>query len=302
MTHTGSAPQRRLLWSKLRFWHFCAGAIVLFALCFFGLPLLWLFLAASHTDSSLFTAAPFSWGSWSNVAQSWSNLTQYEGTHLWTWAFNSLIYSVFGVGLSLIAALPAGYILATEIFPGRRIILLATLVAMITPNAAIVLPIFLEMHLIGLNNTRVSLILATGFFPFGVYLAFIYFATALPKEILNSARVDGANAWQVFYRVALPLAKPAIALIAFFSFVANWSNYFLAFVLLTDDKLHNLPVGLTSLVSGARALSFSAATGIPIRRPEAILAAILIVLPVLVIFLFSQRFIREGQLAGGDKG
>ncbi len=297
----GDARRRRFT-RRLRFWHFGAGAVVLFGLCFFGLPLVWLFLAASQTDASLFTAAPFSWGGWDNVGTTWSNLTTYEGTQLWTWAFNSVVYSVGGVGLSLVAALPAGYALAMLEFPGRRVVLLTTLIAMITPNAAVVLPIFLEMDLLGLNNTRVSLVLATAFFPFGVYLSFIYFATALPREILNSARVDGGNAWQVFYRIALPLAKPAIALIAFFSFVANWSNYFLAFVLLSDDKLYNLPVGLTALVSGARALSFSAATGIPVRRPEAIQAAILIVLPVLVVFLFSQRYIRAGQLAGGEKG
>lgn len=295
-------PANRGRHSRLRLWHFAAGAITLFALCFFGLPLLWLFLAVSQTDSSLFTTPPFSFGGWDNVAAAWTNLSSYEGAHLATWALNSLIYSVGGVGLSLVAALPAGYALATMKFPGRKAILLITLVAMITPNAAVVLPIFLEMNLIGLNNTRLSLVLATAFFPFGIYLAFIYFTTSLPKEVLNSARVDGANAWQMFYRVALPLAKPAIALIAFFSFIANWSNYFLAFVLLSDDSLYNLPVGLTGLVSGSRALSFSAATGIPIRRPEAILAAILIVLPVLVIFLFSQRFIRAGQLAGAEKG
>lgn len=302
MQETISSPRRRSTGKRLQTWHFAAGAIVLFALCFFGLPLAWLFLAASQTEASLFTAAPFSWGGWDNVTATWSNLINYEGTHLGTWIFNSVIYSVGGVGLSLIAALPAGYALATLDFPGRRAVLLITLVAMITPNAAVVLPIFLEMNMLGLNNTRISLVLATAFFPFGVYLAFIYFATSLPKEILNSARVDGATPFQVFYRIALPLAKPVIALIAFFSFLANWSNYFLAFVLLSDDKLYNLPVGLTALISGARALSFSAATGIPVRRPEAIQAAILVVLPVLIIFLFSQRFIRAGQLAGGDKG
>ncbi len=287
---------------KLAFWQLAAGLIVLFAMCFFGLPLLWLFLAATQTDASLFSEPPLSFGSWENVGQTWTNLVTYEGTQLGTWALNSLIYSVGGVGLSLVAALPAGYALATHAFPGRRAILLVTMVAMITPNAAVVLPIFLEMNLLGLNNTRISIILATAFFPFGVYLAFIYFATSLPREILNSARVDGASPWQVFRWIALPLAKPAIALIAFFSFVANWSNYFLAFVLLSDDELYNLPVGLTSLISGARALSFSAATGIPVRRPEAIQAALLLVLPVLVIFLFSQRFIRTGQLAGSEKG
>lgn len=293
------APRHR---RRLVFWPFAAGAIALFALCFFGLPLAWLFIAVSQTDASLFTAPPFSWGNWENVVAAWTNLTGFEGTQLGIWTLNSLIYSVGGVGLSLVAALPAGYVLATQEFPGRRLILLVTLVAMITPNAAIVLPIFLEMSLLGLNNTRISLVLATAFFPFGVYLAFIYFATSLPREILNSARIDGASPWQTFWRVGLPLATPAIALIAFFSFVANWSNYFLAFVLLSDDELYNLPVGLTALISGSRALSFSALTGIPVRRPEAILAAILVVLPVLVIFLFSQRYIRAGQLAGAEKG
>lgn len=287
---------------RIQIWHFAAAGIALFALCFFGLPLLWLFLAASQTDASLFSAPPLSFGSFENVAATWTNLTTYDGAHLRLWIFNSIVYSLGGVSVSLIAALPAGYVLATQEFFGRRAILLVTMIAMITPNAAVVLPIFLEMSLLGLNNTRISMVLATGFFPFGVYLAFIYFATSLPREVLNSARVDGANALQVFLQIALPLAKPAISLIAFFSFVANWSNYFLAFVLLSDDKLYNLPVGLTALISGARALSFSAATGIPIRRPEAIQAALLLVIPVLIIFLFSQRFIRAGQLAGSEKG
>lgn len=279
-----------------------AAALLSVALCFFGLPLVWLFLAVSQTDASLFTATPFSWGGWDNVVAAWTNLTAYEGAHLGRWAMNSAIYSVGGVTLSLIAAIPAGYVLATMDFPGRRAILLVTLVAMITPNAAVVLPIFLEMNLLGLSNTRIAMVLATGFFPFGVYLAFIFFATSLPKDLMNAAEVDGASPLQAFCLVALPLARPAIALIAFFSFLANWSNYFLAFVLLSDDRLHNLPVGLTALISGARALSHSAATGIPIRRPEALMAAILVVLPVLIVFLFSQRFIRAGQLAGAEKG
>lgn len=295
-------PPRRHAPIRIKFWHFVTGAITLFALCFFGLPLVWLFTAASQTEASLFTAPPFSWGSWDNVVTAWGTIVDYDGTHLGLWITNSVIYSVGGVSLSLVAALPAGYVLATQEFPGRRAILLITMVAMITPNAAVVLPIFLEMNLIGLNNTRIAMVLATAFFPFGVYLAFIYYATSMPREVLNSARVDGANSLQIFLRIVLPLSKPVIALIAFFSFVANWSNYFLAFVLLSDDSLYNLPVGITALISGSRALSFAGASGAPIQRPGAILAAILIVLPVLVIFLFSQRFIRSGQLSGSEKG
>jgi hypothetical protein len=93
-----------------------------------------------------------------------------------------------------------------------------------------------------------------------------------------------------------------VALIAFFSFLANWSNYFLAFVLLSDDKLYNLPVGLTALISGSGALSNSTASEIPIRMPEAIQASILVIAPVLIIFLISQKFVRTGMLSGAEKG
>ena len=219
-----------------------------------------------------------------------------------TWATNSLIYSVGGVLLSLVASIPGGYALAASEFPGRKLILVLTLIAMITPSTAVVLPIFLEMNLLGLNNTYGGLILASGFFPFGVYLTYVYFSTSLPKSVMDSARIDGCDRFQLFSRIALPLARPIVALVAFFSFLAIWSNYFLAFVLLTDDKLYNLPVGLTVLVSSSGALSNLPSNDVPIKKPEVILAAILVVLPVLLIFMIAQRFVRSGMLSGAEKG
>ena len=93
-----------------------------------------------------------------------------------------------------------------------------------------------------------------------------------------------------------------VALVAFFSFIGIWSNYFLAFVLLTDDKLYNLPVGLTVLISTSGALSNLPANDVPIKKPEVILAAILVILPVLLIFIAAQRFVRSGMLSGAEKG
>ena len=147
-----------------------------------------------------------------------------------------------------------------------------------------------------------GLILASGFFPFGVYLTYVYFSTSLPKSVMDSARIDGCDRFQLFSRIALPLARPIVALVAFFSFLAIWSNYFLAFVLLTDDKLYNLPVGLTVLVSSSGALSNLPSNDVPIKKPEVILAAILVVLPVLLIFMVAQRFVRSGMLSGAEKG
>jgi len=184
----------------------------------------------------------------------------------------------------------------------RSTVNVLTLIAMITPSTAVVLPIFLQMHLLGLTNTYAGFILASGFFPFGVYLAYIYFSTSLPKGVMDSARVDGCTRAQLFTRIALPLAKPAMALVAFFSFLGIWSNYFLAFVLLSDDALYNLPVGLTTLVSGSGALSNLPTEGIPIKKPEVILAAILVALPVMLIFLFAQGRVRSGLLTGAEKG
>lgn len=277
-------------------------ATLAFAVCFFGIPLLWLFIAATRSQSSLFTDPPFTLGDWPTIAQTWTNLTSYNDFQIVRWAANSAIYSVGGVGLSLVSAIPAGYVLAVYRFPGRKLILILTLVAMITPSSAIVLPLYLEMSLLGLNNTYLGLILATGFFPFGVYLAYIYFVSSLPEGILDAARIDGCGRLRLFLSIGLPLAGPAVALVAFFSFVANWSNYFLAFVLLSSDNLYNLPLGLTTLISSSGALNNTTPSAIPVRMPEAILAAILVIAPVLVVFLISQRYVRSGTLSGAVKG
>ena len=276
-------------------------ATLIFGLCFYGIPLLWLFLASFRTESALFSDGPWSWGSLEAFRDTWVNLVTYNDFQMGRWAWNSLIYSAGGVGLSLIAVIPAGYVLAVYDFPGRKAILVITLIAMITPNTAVALPIFLQMSALGLNNTYLGMILATAFFPFGVYLAYIYFATSLPKGILDSGRIDGCNQFQLFSRVALPLSGPVTALIAFFSFLANWSNYFLAFVLLSDDKLYNLPVGLAALLSSSGALGNDVANNIPIKKPEAIMAAIMVILPVLLVFMVSQRYVRAGLLSGAEK-
>lgn len=287
---------------KMSYGRFAIFACLAFALLFYGVPLLWLFIAVTKDQVTLFADPPFAIGTWDNVMSTWHDLTTYNNFQILDWAWNSVIYSVGGVSVSLLTAIPAGYALALFDFPGRKMFLILTLIALITPSQAVVLPIFLELLALGLTNTYLGLTLAVGFFPFGVYLAYVFFSTALPKGVMEAARADGCNRFQLFIHIALPLAKPIIALVAFFSFLANWSNYFLAFVLLSDDKLFNLPLGLTTLLSGAKTLSNQAASDIPIKMPEAILAAIIVVLPVLLVFLVSQRFVRTGMLAGAEKG
>ena len=277
-------------------------SVLAFAFLFYTTPIIWLLMAVFRDEPGLYTTGPFSIGRIENFTTTWNRLFTYEAFTVGRWALNSAVYTIGGVTLSLIAVLPAGFVLATYDFRFRKLILVLTLIAMITPNTVVALPIFLQMQSLGLNNSYFGMIIATAFFPFGMYLAYIYYATSLPAGLIDSARIDGASKFEVFTKVALPLSKPLIALIAFFSFLANWSNYFLAFVLLTKDELYSLPVGLAVLISSSGALGVDVANDIPIKKPEAILASLLVIAPVLVIFILSQRFVRSGTLSGAEKG
>jgi multiple sugar transport system permease protein len=124
----------------------------------------------------------------------------------------------------------------------------------------------------------------------------------MPLSVIESARIDGCGHFKTFFRIALPMSKPLIALVSFFSFVNNWNNYFLAFVLISDDSKLNLPVGLTALLSSTGAINPRTASNIPIGLQEAILAAIIVVLPIILIFLASQKHVRSGLNAGAEKG
>ena len=283
--------------------NFVIWSLLSFFVVFYGLPLLWLLIAGTRTESSLISDPPLAFGSFAAMKQTFLNLTGFNNFQILRWALNSVIYTLCSVSLTLFACIPAGYALAMSQFKGRKFILIMTLIAMITPSQAIILPIFLEMTLLGLTNTYSGLILASSFFPFGVYLAYIFYATSLPKSVVESARVDGCGHFQCFLHMGLPLAKPLVALLAFFSFVNNWNNYFLAFVLITDDDKQNLPVGLTTLINSSGALDLQAAlNNIPVRQPETIQAAILVVLPIIIVFLMSQKHVRSGLNAGAEKG
>lgn len=265
-------------------------------------PLIWLLLAPTKTNAEMSAGNPLSFGSIETAIAAWDHLAAYNDGVVFAWMGNSVLYSVASVVLSVVVAVPAAYALATMSFTGRRAVLTLTLVAMVVPATAVVLPLFLELNALRLTNTAVSVILPASFYPFGVYLAYVYFATSLPKELLEAARIDGCGELRVFLNTALPLAKPIIAILVFFSFVANWSNYFLPFVMLSDTQLYNLPVGLGNLISGSGALNPAmGATDLPIHYPEVALAGLVVVVPVAVLFIAFQRFLIRGLLSGSVK-
>ncbi|GAA0357975.1 carbohydrate ABC transporter permease [Actinoallomurus spadix] len=269
-------------------------------LLFFVVPVLWLLLAATKTDDQLVHGDPLSFGSWSGLRHNWQALTSYQGDAIFLWLRNSAVYSFLALAITLCVTIPAGYALAMTEFRGRRTLLVATLVVMLMPNATLVVPLFLEINAVHLAGSMWSVILPYSFYPFGVYLTYIYFSTAMPKELLAAAKLDGCSEFGVFRRIALPLATPVVALVGFFSFVANWTNYFLPYVLLPDSDQFPVQVGLGTLLNNVP--QFNPTVGsLEVQRPELALATLLAITPVLVVFLFSQRFLVAGMLAGATK-
>ena len=266
-----------------------AASAVLFAFAvFFVVPLAWLVLAPTKTDDDLLTRSPLAVGDLHNVLVAWRNLNTFGGHIYRRWMENSLLYSLSATAIALAVALPAGYGLAVGRFRGRRLVLSLTLIAMLIPASSLVLPIYLELNAMRLIGNAFSIILPFAFFPFGVFLAYMYYATALPPGLLDAARIDGCNELQAFVRVALPLAKPVAALIFFFSFVADWNNFFLPYAILPDQTQFPVQVGLTDIFRSS--------------RPTVALATLIAALPVAIVFVVSQRALVRGATMGATHG
>ncbi|NQX11213.1 carbohydrate ABC transporter permease [Microbacteriaceae bacterium VKM Ac-2855] len=274
--------------------------LLLFALLF-TIPVIWLLLAPTKTAAELLQDPPFSVGGFDTLMTNWNELVQFQNGIVWTWLGNSVLYSGVALVITLVVSIPAGYALALTEFRLRKALLVATLIVMLIPNTALVLPIFLELSAAKLIGNPLAVILPFSFFPFGVYLAYIYFSTSVSKDLLNAARIDGASELRVFLQIAMPLATPVIALVGFFNLVGNWNNYFLPFVTVPGRK-SPIQVGLVELLSNVPLFNPTSSASVTISLPVLALATLVSVAPVLVIFLFSQRFLVSGMTAGGTKG
>nr|WP_315266898.1 carbohydrate ABC transporter permease [Microbacterium lemovicicum] len=278
-----------------------AVVIALFFVVFFALPLVWLILAPTKTPRELLLNGPFDFGAFATLAENWNALTAFQNGIVWTWLGNAAFYTGAALVLTLLVSIPAGYALAMIDFKLRRALLAVTLIVMLIPSTALVLPTFLELSAVKLIGNPLAVILPFSFFPFGVYLTYIYFSTSISKDLLDAARIDGAGEWRVFWRVAMPLATPVIALVGFFNVVGNWNNYFLPFVMVPGRRAP-IQVGLAELLSNVPLFNPTSAGSVTIELPVLALATLVSVAPVLLIFLFSQRFLVTGMTAGGTKG
>lgn len=246
--------------------------------------------------------------SWDHARYSWSQVNGFgpgAGGLFTQWMINSLVISVGGALIAVVAAIPAGYAMARLRFRGRRILLFVTLLAMVMPNTVLVIPLFLEVAAIGAVGQLWPVVVIMGFFPFGAYLAYIHFMTTMPPELVEAARIDGLREISIFTKVAIPISKQAVALVAFFSFVANWTNFFLPLALLSSNQNNKtVSIGLQELIGASPLFNPTVAAGLNVKlyMPQLALATFISMLPLLIVFLGAQRFLMRGQTVGAVKG
>ena len=203
---------------------------------------------------------------------------------------NSLLVSVLGTLMTLITSSMAGYAFAKLRFPGREKLFALLLTAMLVPSQVGMLPLFLMLKKLGLVNTYAGVLVPWLASVFGIFLVRQY-AQAIPEDLLNSARLDGAGEGRIYRSIVLPNLAPVLATLAVFVFMSSWNDFLWPLVILSDERHYTLPVALASLV------------GEHVQDTELMMAgAVVTVLPVLLVFIVLQRWYIRGVMAGSVKG
>jgi multiple sugar transport system permease protein len=191
----------------------------------------------------------------------------------------------------LVTASLAGYAFAHLAFPGKNILFYLILATIMIPLQATIIPVFILISHLGLSDTLFSLILPALPTAFGTFLLRQYFL-GIPKEYEESALIDGANQWQIFFRVYFPLATPGLAILAVLTFNYHWNEFFRPLIFLNTKERFTIPLGLFDLQGYMMTGSISV-----------VLAGIVLsLIPVIIIYIFGQRYLIEGIMAGGLKG
>lgn len=263
---------------------------------YFLIPFFWLVISSTKSQADLFGTFGF-WFSpdfhlFANVQQ----LFTFNSGIYARWLLNTLLYAGVGAVVGTFIASMAGYALAKYTFRGRNLTFSIILGAILVPATTLALPLYLLMSSVGLTNTYWSVLLPSLVSPFGVYLSRIYAASAVPDELLEAARMDGANEFTTFL-IALHLMTPALVTILLFQFVAIWNNYFLPLVMLNDSNLFPITVGLQTW----NVTATNASAGQTIYN-LIITGSLLSSIPLLIGCIILQRFWRGGLGTGSIKG
>lgn len=263
---------------------------------YFVVPIWWLIVASTKSTGSLFSSPAFWFDNPSSFFTNIQGLFEHQNGIYWTWLGNSFLYSfTAGIGATVVAVL-AGYGFAKYSFKGRNVIFAIILGSVMVPLTALVIPQFMLLSQYGLINTGWAVILPSLLNPFGVYLMRVYTQDAIPDELLEAARIDGAGEWRTFLQVVFPLLRPAIVTVLLLSIVGTWNNFFLPLAMLTSPETLPVTVGLNRWLT----LSNAGAGGEQVWNLITS-GAFISVVPLILSFLFLQRYWQGGLAIGGVK-
>ena len=268
-----------------------ATVLLLLGAAYCLLPVLWVLIASSKSASELFSTFTFTPST--HLFDNIGYLTEYRDGLYWRWMANTVVYAGVGATASTLVSAMAGFALARYTFRGKSLIFNLVLAGVLVPGVILAVPQYLLLAKVGMTNTYWAVLLPSMISPYGIYLARIFAAATVPTEVLEAARIDGAGDWRTFARVALPMMRGGLVTVFLFQFVAIWNNYMLPFIMLGDDRLFPVTVGLSGLLN-------QGATQ-PAMYTAVVTGAMLSVVPLVALFLALQRYWRVDISAGAVK-
>ena len=268
--------------------------MAVFALYSF-VPLVYLLVNSTKSQASLLSTFGLWFGGGFDLFGNLAKLFTYRDGIFLQWLGNTVLYVVVGAGGATVLATIAGYGLAKYDFPGKRLVFALVLGAVAVPGTALAVPTFLLFSQVHLTNTPWAIILPSLISPFGLYLVWTYASEAVPTELLEAARLDGAGEFRTFFSVSLRLLAPGMVTVLLFAIVATWNNYFLPLIMLSDPTWYPLTVGLSQWNAQATGVGAQ-----PIYN-LVITGSLITIIPIVVAFLFLQRFWQSGLSAGSVK-
>jgi multiple sugar transport system permease protein len=258
---------------------------------FFMMPLIWS-LANSFKPAAETLANPVALFSKAVSLENYRRL-EHVGAGWYVYATNSVLVSLGTVALTILVSVPAGYGFSKFRFPGQSLLFIVIMATMMIPFQSILTPLFLILKFLHLQNNLFGLVLiyVTFQLPFSVFMMRNAF-DAVPKALIEAARIDGASQATILRRIMLPIALPGVATVAMFAFLNSWNEFLAALIFLSDQNRFTLPIMLVNVSSGLYGI-------IDWGALQAGIAVTMV--PCVLLFLFLQRYYVGGLTAGAVK-
>ena len=252
------------------------------------LPFLWAVATAFKTETDAASGDPGWIGASGPTIDAFAAILS-QG-NVYTWALNSLLTSVAITVITLAISAMAAYAFSRLDFTGRKWLFVVIIASIVVPPQVLIIPLFYEMLAFNLVDTYWGLILPQVVAPAMVFILTRFF-DAIPIELEDAARVDGAGRFRIFWSIVLPLSRPILASVAIFVFISAWNNFLWPFLVINDTTLMTLPVGLQTVIS---------AYGV--QYAQVMAQAVLAALPLIIVFIIFQKQIVKGVATSGFGG